>query len=202
MRRISLAHTGIAEAAQIAAEILGQGGVVLYPTDTLYGLAVDAGNPEAMRKLYAIKARNPHKPVSVLVPDLAAAEELVELTDEARALARKFFPGALTIVARGKGSGESVGIRIPDNPFCLALARTFGKPYTATSANLAGAPDVTTVDAILAQLGEHAEGIDLVVDDGARASSVPSTVISFVHGKPELVREGAIPARELGLNLD
>lgn len=199
MERISLAALGVIESARLAAKVLEQGGVVLYPTDTLYGLAADWTNAEAVRKLYAVKARDVHKPVSIVVLNIAAIETLVVLTPQARALAERFLPGALTLVAPGQGSGERIGVRIPDDEFCKELSQTFGKPFTATSANISGEPACTTVDAILAQFGARASGIDLVIDDGERGSSMPSTVVSFMTDMPEIVREGAIPKEKLGL---
>lgn len=199
MERISLAALGVTESARLAAKVLKQGGVVLYPTDTLYGLAVDATNPEAMKRLYAVKARDAHKPVSIVVPNIVAMEKFVVLTPEARALAERFLPGALTLVAPGQGSGERIGVRIPDDAFCEELSQTFGKPFTATSANISGEPACTTVDAILVQFGARANGIDLVIDDGERGSSMPSTVVSVMADTPEIVREGAIPKEKLGL---
>ncbi len=201
MKRITLNSTNVERTAERAAEVLAGGGVVLYPTDTLYGLAVDPANAEAVRRLYAVKERDPQKPVSVIVPSLAVAESLVAFTPEARSLAERFLPGALTIVAPGRVDGESIGIRIPDDAFCLALARAFGRPFTATSANRSGLPAPRTVDAILEQLDTRALGIDLAIDGGMRSLGVASTVISFMGAHPEAIREGAIPLAALGLSL-
>ncbi len=188
-----------------AVEILRSGGVVLYPTDTLYGLGADALSDAAVDNVYAIKGREPGKPMHCIVADLAMAEMYAELNDAARIIAKEFLPGPLTIILKKK-SGVSTGIareidtigfRIPKNDFCRELARTFGGPITTPSANLAGAEPELLPEKILAQFGEAANDIDLVVDAGPAARAKPSTVVSLVSGKPVVLREGAIPAAEI-----
>jgi L-threonylcarbamoyladenylate synthase len=196
---IRLSKENIGEASARAAEVLRAGVVILYPTDTLYGLGADAFSDEAVAKVYAIKGRDEKKPVHCVVADLEMAGEFAEVNDIARKLAEKFLPGPLTLVLKKKAgidSGiakgiETIGIRIPKNDFCLALAKQFG-PYTTTSANTAGAQDRRSVAAILEQLGERAQQIGLVIDAGELPAQKPSTVVDVSSGEIKILREGAI----------
>lgn len=185
-----------------AAEILRSGGIVLYPTDTVYGLGVDALNVEAIQKIFTIKGRSAGNPMSVVVESLEAAEPYVVVNDSVRKLAVAFWPGALTVVLRKKetipteltGDRDTLGIRVPNNSFCLALAREFKKPYTTTSANKAGKGDCKNVEEVRTSLGRHFDAIDLVIDGGQLMSTTPSTVVDVSDGAPRIFREGAVPA--------
>jgi L-threonylcarbamoyladenylate synthase len=196
---------GIGTAAIRAAGVLRRGGVIIYPTDTLYGLGADAFSDEAVARVCEIKGRESGKPIHCIVADIAMAEEYAEFNDAARKLAEKFLPGALTLVLKKKKGIEggiargmdTIGIRIPDDEFCIELARTFGKPITTTSANVAGAAPERTIEKILAQLGEAARDIDLVVDAGMSPEQPPSTVVTVVSGMPSVLREGAIPTSKI-----
>ncbi|MFZ2887339.1 MAG: L-threonylcarbamoyladenylate synthase [Minisyncoccia bacterium] len=187
-----------------AAGALRRGGVIIFPTDTLYGLGADAFSDEAVDKVYAIKGRDEGKPTHCIVSDLAMAAEYAEVNDAAKKLAEKFLPGALTLILKKKVGVEggiarrmdTVGIRIPNNEFCIELARAFGKPFTATSANTAGMNVEASVEKIIAQLGGGA-GVDLAIDAGPSPLAQPSTVVNVVSGHPSILREGAIPASQI-----
>ncbi|CAN5770294.1 L-threonylcarbamoyladenylate synthase [soil metagenome] len=194
------------ERAQEAAHELESGGIVLFPTDTLYGLAVDARNADAVARLIALKGRNAEKAISIILPDVSAISDYAEVSDAARKLIEKYLPGPLTLVLPIKGSelghlapDGTIGIRVPDDSFTRALARAFKAPYTATSANVSGQPSLHTVSEILEQFGTAAGQIDLVVDDGPRKSALPSTVVRLVGDEIEILREGALSAADLGL---
>ncbi|HWO07559.1 MAG TPA: L-threonylcarbamoyladenylate synthase [Candidatus Paceibacterota bacterium] len=186
-----------------AAGVLRAGGVILYPTDTLYGLGADAFSDQAVDTVYAIKGRQADKPIHCIVTDLAMAEEYGEINDAARTLAEAFLPGPLTLVVKKKAdiSGgiargmETIGIRIPNNDFCIELARSFGRPYTTTSANLADVEPEIAFKKVLAQLGTSQ--IDLAIDAGDAPLKEPSTVVNVVSGHPSILREGAIPAKDI-----
>jgi L-threonylcarbamoyladenylate synthase len=188
-----------------AAGVLRSGGVILYPTDTLYGLGADAFSDEAVDKIYAIKGRDMRKPTHAMCADMHMVEEYAEVNDTARKLAEKFLPGALTLVLKKKsnvtgGIGrnmQTIGVRIPDNSFCIELARSLGKPFTATSANLADAAVGFSVEEILIQLGPAGKKIDLVIDAGMLPMRPPSTVVSLVSGAVDFLRIGAIPRSEI-----
>lgn len=199
MEMLTLTDAGIGKAAEKAARILANGGVVLFPTDTVYGLAADATNPRALAKLREIKGREKKKPISVVVPSIASIPTYAVMDDTARSLADRFLPGAITLVLKATPNIPSeltlagkVGIRIPDDAFCLALANAFGKPYTATSANRSGRETPSSVKEAILQFGHHAHDIDLVIDAGPHDGKKPSTVVTTVDGAPYVLREGAI----------
>lgn len=181
------------------------GGVVLYPTDTLYGLGADALSDEAVAKVRRIKEREKGKPIHCIVADIEMAEQYGEFNNTARLLAKQFLPGLLTLVLKKKGgidSGiarniETIGIRIPKNDFCLALAKEFGKPYTTTSANISGEASERSVRKILARLGKAASGINLVIDAGELPERQPSTVVGVSGSDIVILREGAVPAERI-----
>jgi L-threonylcarbamoyladenylate synthase len=188
-----------------AAGVMRAGGIVLYPTDTLYGLGADAFSDSAVDKVYMIKGRNARNPMHAIFADMEMVEEYAEVTDVARKLAKKFLPGALTLVLKKKANVtggiarkmETIGVRIPDDSFCLETVRALGKPFTATSANRAQNPVLLSVDEILSQLGGTAKEIDLVVDAGMLPLRPPSTVVSLANPAPMFLRIGAIPKFEI-----
>lgn len=205
MEIIRLWETDAAVAARRAIEVLKQGGIVLYPTDTLYGLGVDALNVRAIEKLKELKGRERKKPISVILPSLKHIDEHVVLGEAARAIGEKHLPGALTLVLPARSHipealtlNGALGVRIPNDPFSLALAERYLHPFTATSANLSGLPAGATVPDIFEQLGSRILHIDLVIDDGTR-NGTSSTVLEFRNGIPRVLREGALSREELGL---
>ena len=205
MEVISLESAGVGKAAIRAAGVLRSAGVILYPTDTLYGLGADAFSDAAVDTIYTIKGREPQKPTHCIVADLAMAEEYAEVNDAARKLAEKFMPGALTLILKkkkGVAGGiarniDTIGIRIPNNQFCLELARSFGRPFTTTSANREGVMPASSSGEIIMQLGENASLIDLVIDGGWLPESQASTIVNLVSGHPSILREGAIPSADI-----
>ncbi len=186
-------------------KVLRSGGIVLYPTDTLYALAVDARNPEAIRKLKKLKGRDEGKPISIVVADMIMAAAYGDVNEAARKLADQFLPGALTIVLDKKdtvldelaGGGQTIAIRIPDSPFCLALARALGGAYTATSANVSGEETRRTVSDILGQFGNHAPLVDYVIDIGELPARKASTIVDVHDGEMKIIREGVISSKEI-----
>lgn len=204
MEILRLSETSIEEAAKKAAKVLAKGGLVLFPTDTLYGIAADATNPKALTLLRTLKGREKKKPISIIVPNIASIETYAVFNDATRSLAERFLPGALTLVMQATNRipeelllNNAIGIRIPNDPFCLALARAFGKPYTATSANKSGRETPPSVRDVLSQFGHEVNDIALAIDDGDRNGKKPSTVVTTVDGVPYVLREGAIPSREI-----
>jgi len=204
MERISL-KSGLNTAVEKAAQVLEANGVVLYPTDTLYGLGADAFSDEAVDKIYAVKGRDEKKPIHCIVADVAMAEEYAEMTDDARLLFERLTLGGLTIILKKKNGVEggiargieTIGIRIPKSDFCLQLAQKFGRPFTATSANISGLAPERLLEKILTQLGISAEHIDLVVDGGEMGAQAPSTVVDLSGEEPAILREGAVPAADV-----
>ncbi|MBI5456165.1 threonylcarbamoyl-AMP synthase [Candidatus Kaiserbacteria bacterium] len=188
-----------------ASGMLQRGGVIIYPTDTLYGLGADALSDEAVAKVYEIKGRNEGKPMHAVFADMEMVREYAEVNDTAEKLAERFLPGALTLILIKKpqfNAGfvkgiDTIGVRIPDNEFCLELARTFGKPYTATSANIAGQVPQLSVEKVLEQLGPNAKGVDQVIDGGVLSMRQPTTVVRVANGEIFILREGAILKEEI-----
>lgn len=177
MKIIAASATGAAEAAQ---EILAAGGLVVIPTDTVYGLAADLDRPASIARIFELKGRPTSRPLAVLVADISQASSLAIFDDEARKLAEDGWPGPLTIVLNSArplrqlgGDGETVGVRVPGHPFCLSLLGMTG-PLAVTSANPSGGTTPKGVGEIAELFGD---GVDLYID-GGEASSVPSRVIS------------------------
>ena len=183
-----------------AAAVLQKGGVVLYPTDTLYGLGADAFSDDAVAKVYDIKGREEGKPIHALVSGVEMAEEYGEVSDLARQLLRELPRGMLTLIVPKKrgvetGVGRGIttfGFRGPDNAFCQSLLKEFGSPVTATSANRSGEAPRRRVVGIIHQLGESADNIDMCVDAGELPARMPSTVVDLSRKEPIILREGAI----------
>ena len=180
--------------------------IILYPTDTVYGLGVDATDVEAIRALRALKGGTTamDKKYLVAVDGLDMVRTIAKVTPLAERLAAAYWPGALSIVLESTlfpeeltcGTG-TIAVRMPNHPVALQLVKEFGKPITSTSANMTGQPTLATPNEILAQFGEKASMITRVIDVGALPPSAPSTVVDARGEHPILVREGAIPWSEL-----
>ena len=206
MEIVKIADVGVDTAAAQAAGVIAQGGIIVYPTDTLYGIGVNALNADALARMYELKGREKNKPSSILVPSVDAIAQYAVLSPQARAMAEKHLPGALTLVLPALENvppelvlDGGVAVRVPDDSFALTLAMMSEFPITATSANLAGEPTGATIPDIMRQFGEKTIGVDLLIDGGAKDAGTPSTVVSFTGDVPQVLREGAIPKEELGL---
>ena len=193
-----------AGAAEEAVAVLRRGGLLVYPTDTLYGLGADPQNPEAMRRLFAAKQRPAGLPVSIAVPDLAAAKTLAVISPRAEVLCDGWLPGPVTLLFRPAAGAPAailspegtVAIRVPRHPIALLLAKRFG-PLTATSANLHGKPPPVEIREAQEQLGD---AVDLYVDAGPCPIGRESTVVDLTGPEPRVIREGAVSAARLGLD--
>lgn len=185
-------------ATDAACRVLAEGGVVLYPTDTVYGLGADATSERAVETVRRIKGRERSKPILALVSDMAMLAAYARLTPRAFVLAQAFLPGPLTLVLDPLGAAlkplwapdGSVGFRMPDHPLCQALPYAFGRPITTTSANRAGMTQPATLRGMCAQLGPTTSPM-LVLDDGVRTGS-PSTIVDVRGDVAHIVREGAL----------
>ena len=194
---------------QYVAGCIRAGKVVGLPTDTFYGLAVDPVNLRAVESIYEIKSRLKHKPLSLLVANLAQAYSLVRGCNSCLdVLAERFWPGPLTVIVkassrlplRSTANTGNVAIRIPDAAIPRAVVEALGLPITATSANPAGLPECTYAGCDHDQVGEH---IQLIVDGGPTGRSVPTTIVdlSGQDGEWQILREGAIPTHAVALAL-
>jgi L-threonylcarbamoyladenylate synthase len=205
METIRLTEGNIEEAALRAADVLRAGGVILYPTDTLYGLGADAFSDDAFEKICMIKGRDERRPIHAVFPDLESVSACAVITPVGQKLASAFLPGPLTLVFEKKKhlttgiarSLSTIGVRIPRNRFCLTLAQAFGKPYTTTSANVSNEKPLSTIAEIVSQLGKNAAHIDLAIDAGPLLPEMRSTVVDVRGDAPFILREGVITAQEI-----
>ena len=180
------------ESFEKAAEVLNHGGVVVIPTDTVYGLAAHPAFPAAVDRLYTIKGRELKKPIALLASDISAVERFgCPITGRARELAAQHWPGALTMVIPSATPGRPAeGFRIPDHAATRELLAACGGVLRVTSANLSGQRPATDATQALADVGLSA---DFVVDDGVSPGGVPSTVVRVLpDGNVEVLREGAV----------
>jgi L-threonylcarbamoyladenylate synthase len=188
---------------------LNAGNVVAIPTDTFYGLAVDPVNLHAVDRIYDIKTRARHKPLSLLIAETAQAYELAREIDTAfDRLAEKFWPGPLTIIVKAgaklplrvTANTGNVALRVPGAAISRAVVAALGLPITATSANLSGFPECTLANDVHAQLGDK---IPLIVDGGPTTGSIATTIVDLSGGGNSwmILREGAIPTHEIALTL-
>jgi L-threonylcarbamoyladenylate synthase len=187
------------DAIAATARVLSNGGLVAFPTETVYGLGADATNGEAIARLYAAKGRPRFNPLIAHGSDAKAALGLARFSDDAQLLARAFWPGPLTLVlpkAEGCPIAElatagldSIAVRVPDHPVARDLLQAFGRPVVAPSANRSGHVSPTTAQHVLADLGGR---IDLIIDGGPTSVGVESTIVSCL-GVPTLLRPGGVP---------
>ncbi len=184
--------------------MLRRGGVVAFATDTLYALGASVFDAEAVARVFAIKGRTPEQGLPVLVGSVEQMEEVAtDVSDEARELARRFWPGPLTLVLRRHprlpaavtGGRETVAVRQPDHPTALALLASCGSPVTGTSANASGGSVPQTAGEVVRQLGAS---VDLVLDSGPCAHGVPSTILDLTTRPARVLRSGSLPVEELG----
>ena len=196
-------------AIQAALQVLQTGGLVAFPTDTVYGLAADPFNPAAIERLYTAKERDMSKAIAVLVGTVGQLSQITPgLSAQAETLAARFWPGALTLVVSRRAelpaqlsALPTIGVRMPDHPFALNLLHASG-PLATTSANRSGMDNPKTAADVLVQLGGR---IELVLDGGTCPGGVPSTVVDCTIPDVRVLREGAISAEDiraaLGKNL-
>jgi len=183
---------------------LRAGRLVLLPTETVYGLAADAGNPLAVAHIYEAKGRPGFNPLIAHVADLAAARRIAVLDHRAEALALRFWPGPLTLVAPVKADGgvcdlaraglDTVAVRAPAHPVAQALLAAFGGPIVAPSANRSGRPSPTTLQDALAETGPAASA---ALDGGACRVGLESTVVALLDGPARLLRPGAVTRAQI-----
>ena len=187
-----------AEDLRRAVVVLAGGGVVAYPTDTLYGLAVDPRSAAAVAKLFLVKQRVPGHAIPLIAADEPQAELAGAFTPVARQLVRVFWPGPLSIVVAAtnpvcagvRAADGGVAVRVPDSGVARALAEAFGFCITATSANLSGAPPTASADTVRATLGDR---VDYILDAGDAPGGEPSTIVDARGPAIRLVRAGVVP---------
>lgn len=191
---LNIMKEGISESVRRACAVLKGGGIIVYPTDTLYGIGVDPEIPEAVERLYAVKERSGEKAVSLM---FSGKEMLYLLFKEISILEKKIidnlFPGTVTIILNSavdsQYQGETVGVRIPKNDFCRELIERYGKPITTTSVNKSGMPPAISASEAKNQFADE---IDLILDGGVSPQREGSTVIQIVDEKIKILRQGVL----------
>ena len=196
--RISADHPNT---IQYAIDVLRNGGLVAFPTDTVYGLAAPVQNEKSIERLYIVKGRTHSKAIAVLLGDSDQLDQVaVDLSASARKVARHFWPGPLTMIVPRHpslpnilASLPTIGVRIPDHPVALALLKETG-PLAVTSANISGKNNTMTAMQVLKQLKGR---VHLIIDGGRTPGGVPSTVIDCTTPEPEILREGPISLKQI-----
>ena len=183
-------------------KILQMGGVIAFPTDTVYGLGADAFNSTAVERIYEIKNRPKHRQLPLLIADVNQLTTLAEPIPEiAWFLAKRFWPGGLTLVLPKTDSlpaylapEPTIAVRVPDHPVCLALIQRLGNPLIGTSANISGQPAGLTAEEVGQQLGGK---IDFIINGGKCPGGKESTVVDITRESPIILRQGIIPSDEI-----
>ena len=187
-----------------AIDLLRAGEIIGFPTDTVYGIGADVFNEEAVRKIFAAKKRDLHKPLQILIAQKSDLQKIAkdqsEILDR---LASEFWPGPLTLVMLAREDfprqvscgRDTIGVRMPANAVALRLIEAFGAPIAATSANISGLPDPVSAAEVMEYLGGE---VALILDGGPTPGSVPSTVLDISVHPPVILREGMLTAADLG----
>ena len=193
----------IQQQVEQAITILKKGGIVAFPTDTVYGLGAGMNMAQAVERVYQVKKRPGSMALPLLLADKSQIDEVTKVVPSvAWLLVEKFLPGALTMVLFKSesvpdivsGGGKTIAVRIPDHPIPIALAQGVGMPIAGTSANLSGQPSALTADDVRAQLGDK---VDLIIDGGRCPLGKESTIVDLTSETPVILREGAISGEEL-----
>ncbi len=182
--------------------ILKKGGVIAFPTDTVYGLGADAFKFRAVERIYEIKNRPKHQQVPLLIADTSQLTAIADpIPGIAWFLAERFWPGGLTLVLPKADSlpahlalGRSIALRVPNHSICLGLIQRLGNPIIGTSANISGQPPALTAAEVRQQLGGK---IDFLIDGGRCSGGKESTVVDVSSQEPVILRQGIIPAYEI-----
>lgn len=177
-------------------EVLTGGGIIAYPTDTYYGIGCDLFNKASIEKIYQLKHRSPHQPFSVICSDLKNISEYAQVTNYAYKTMKRLLPGPYTFILEGSRlvpkimltKRQTVGIRVPDHPVCMAIVEELGHPVINTSATNPETNDILGTPQELKDVLGHA--LDLIIDGGS-VYGRPSSVISLIDDTPEVLREGS-----------
>jgi L-threonylcarbamoyladenylate synthase len=190
-----------------ARQILLTGGLVAFPTESFYGLAVNASDENAINRLFKIKKRRDNSPILVLIPSLEYLNRYVaDVPEIALRLVERFWPGGLTLLFKAgpeisqlltAGTGK-IGVRISSHPVAAALALAVGSPVTGTSANISGMPGCVSAEEVYASLGS---GVDLILDGGRTKGGKGSTILDVTVNPPEILREGMVGREDINILL-
>lgn len=185
------------------AQIIKNGGLVIFPTETVYGIGANGLDKNAIKKIYEAKQRPLNKPISLLVSNIGMIESVAkDITDIEYAIIKKFFPGPLTIILNKKkivpdvltAGSDTIGIRMPANDIALNLINYAGVPIATPSANISGKPSGTNLNDIMK---DFAGKVDCFIDDGPSKIGLASTIVKVVDGKVHILRQGSISIDEI-----
>lgn len=185
------------------AEVIKNGGIVVFPTETVYGIGVNSLDEKAVKRLYEIKKRPLDKAISLLVSNIEMIEKVAkDITELEYAIIKEFFPGPLTIILNKNdivpdivtASGRTVGVRMPENEIALRLIEYAGVPIAAPSANISGNPSGTELNIIM---NEFKENVDCYIDGGKSKIGIASTIVQVIDGVPHILREGYITKQQI-----
>ncbi len=179
-----------------AASFINRGYAIIFPTDTIYGIGVDAYNEKAVDRFFKLKKRSLNKPVSVFVRDIQMIDDIAYINHKQKKVLESFLPGPYTFVLRSKDKvqkklcarTETIGVRIPKHPFCNKLTKELNVPITASSANISGMEQPINVEEIITQFKENSILPDMIIDAGSLKNKSPSTVIDITTNRPRILR--------------
>ena len=186
-----------------AVVMLRVGGIICFPTDTLFALGADAFDVNAVERIYRAKGRDHGQGLPVLLSDADQLSQVaIDVPDSAWKLANHYWPGALTMVVKRSpdlpdivsGGAMTVAVRVPDHPIARKLIREFGRPVIGTSANRAGSSEARSMKDVMEELGPW---LDYAVGEGTLPAGQPSTIVDLTASRPQVLREGAIPANDV-----
>ncbi|MCD4756202.1 threonylcarbamoyl-AMP synthase [bacterium] len=196
-----IVNNNVSEVVKKTCEVLSKGGLVIYPTETCYGIGVDATNEKALKKLLKYKKFRGSKPISIAVSSIEMANQYVEINEMAQNIYTNYLPGPITVISIGKGnlvspvlsSQGSVGVRIPDHQLTLDIIETYAKPITATSANMSYKSTPYNIDQLLKDLPKKSlDLVDLIIDVGELPKNPPSTVLDTTLNTLSVLRQGKL----------
>lgn len=201
---IEIIHELNDQALKKIVKAIDYGKVIAFPTETVYALAADASNFDAVKKIYEIKRRFNDKPLPVLVGDIYQAKRIAEFDERAKALAFRFFPGPLTMVLKLKSHSNlasnvnqdigTVGIRMPNHITSIKILKAVGRPLVGTSANISNASGAMDSKEVLRDFKDH---IDIIVDKGIAEIGIPSTIVDLCGEEAKILREGAVDKNKI-----
>lgn len=180
------------------------GGVVVFPTDTLFALSCDATNDFAVKRVFEIKGRELNKPLPIFVSGIEMASQYIEMNEDARSLAKEFWPGKLTIIGKSKAGRklskainngtDAVAVRVPECKVALEIIKALDVPIVGTSANISGDDDSGSIKLIKEKFGSQ---VDYYLAGDIDSNAMPSTIVDSTSGKIEIARSGAIPVSKI-----
>ncbi|MBT3230551.1 threonylcarbamoyl-AMP synthase [Candidatus Uhrbacteria bacterium] len=180
---------------------LQKGEVIIFPTETSYGIGCDATNADAVERVFLIKGRPDEKGAPVIIPDQESASEYIKINDKARVLMDRFWPGPLNIIGEVKSDSSvaskcafngTQAVRVSSHPFCAILARRFGKPIVASSANISGKDAAYSISEVKKAFADRSDGPDCIIDGGDLPQLPASTTVKIEGDRVEILRQGSV----------